>query len=668
MAGTSGACAAAFAYAELLDLSLVGRAVAPHEAVLAVALAAAFGGGLGLALRAFITLVTRGRLAASGNTLIALAAGLAGALSVVAVGYAFARDLPPEERLGGILRFTATFSPVLGILTFSSVASWLRNRHIELRKAGALCWGFALLMAAAGFARIASPRWWLACSLLGALPLLLTCLRFPRASIALNVVALSVALAGTWPRVVPSNSAAAPVRAVPGSAVVIVLDTVRADALGAYGAAGNPTPAFDALATQGVLYEQAIAPASWTLPVHVSLFTGLVPRTHGVGQHSMRRLGDEVTTLAEELQNRGFETAAFSGNSWLRVGNLFQGFERRMSTHFLPRDRLGLAALMRYSGCGFDRWIDKGGSETLEGLAAWLGERDPARPFFLFVNLYEAHDPYLPPARHRRGSLRDRVDALRSVRRFDAIQWHKAGPRPPAEIRALRSLYDGAVRFQDEQLGALFELLRSRVDLRTAAVFITSDHGENFGEGERWQHTLDVNDTLIRVPLVLVAPGHQIAGARNAEQHNLLDVNQTLRAWTGLSPSGEGHDLLARSPQSWPLVVSEYVPNSAAMAAARGRRTSKPEAVDWPARTVRSGDWKLTTWGSGSLELFDLVRDPLELRDVSAENPERVAALRAALDAWLSAYPERLPADPRTRRGAELDDDVREQLRALGYL
>ena len=167
--------------------------------------------------------------------------------------------------------------------------------------------------------------------------------------------------------------------AEPPSILLVVIVTLRADAVSAYGEVVGTTPAFDALAAAGQRYTRAYAPAPWTLPSHASLLSGLDVATHGVGLGGRVVLGEEIETLAERLRGAGYQTAAFSENALVSGAFGFdQGFD-----HFAVRTAEDQLA------AGRKLMIDV---ET--EVAAWLEARDPGRPFFIFVNLYDPHEPY----------------------------------------------------------------------------------------------------------------------------------------------------------------------------------------------------------------------------------------------------------------------------------
>jgi arylsulfatase A-like enzyme len=409
-----------------------------------------------------------------------------------------------------------------------------------------------------------------------------------------------------------------------------------------------------------------ISPSPWTVPSHASIFTGLYPRTHGCWFGNQRWLHDDVVTLAERFKEAGYETAAFVSNGYLFVTNLLQGFEVQQKA-FGDYDKLVLTRVMRYTGVGFEQWIDKGSAETVGSVDAWLRNRDPNRPFLLFVNLFEAHDPYHPPIRDRAlppGATN--LDAIRATRRFEFASWHSLGRTVGKHEDVIRALYASEVRYQDRLLGQIMRVIEGHVHLDDLVLVITSDHGENLGEGGRWGHLFAVNDALIRVPLIIRSPARFPAGKRESGAFQTIDIGSTLLELAGLNPGlGEGRTLVppARAPRD--RTFAEVYPDYFRIS--QLRVGFRPGLGDFrrPIRTIRHDGRKLVVWGSETARLYDLSPDPREELDIAQEEPEHVRELAARLEQWDAARPQRI-TDRESR--SPMDRATREQLRALGYL
>jgi arylsulfatase A-like enzyme len=466
-----------------------------------------------------------------------------------------------------------------------------------------------------------------------------------RAARARGVVAALASLAGLL--------ACAPEPDPPPNLVLIVIDTARADHFSSYGYPRQTTPRFDAFARQGVRFERAYSTSTWTLPAHASLFTGLLPATHGATQQRTR-LDGELETLAELVAARGYRTASFSNNAWIsRTTGMAQGFD-----HVDPR------------------WRDKSRPErdglphpTNRAIFAWL-DAQPGGPFFLFVNFMEPHWPFRPPPAWRARFVRG--DPPRGRRRragFPAVRWYSGKIHPSEPLLSLRAdLYDADLAYADAALGELLDGLAARDLLDASVVVVTADHGENLGDRGHQGHSFALYDSTVRVPLAIRRPGGE-SGRVRTDPVQLPDVAVTLAAAAGVAfadPRVVGRDLSAGPlPESRPLVAQYAYPatflarfpadETVQRAIARYRREL---------RALRVGDEKLIWASDGDHELYDLAADPVEARDRSADDPARVRALEAELEALLGSL-ERAPTPDEP---GPLDEDVLENLRAVGYV
>ncbi|HUG53506.1 MAG TPA: sulfatase-like hydrolase/transferase [Vicinamibacteria bacterium] len=287
------------------------------------------------------------------------------------------------------------------------------------------------------------------------------------------------------------GEAPAPAPAPPRSVLLVTVDTLRADRLGAYGDARARTPVLDGLAAAGTLFENAYTPAPLTLPAHASLMTGLVPPAHGVRGNGTFALGPGIPTLAEVMRARGLATAAFVGGFPLvRRFGLARGFD-----HY--DDAMGKPA-----GVGYDL-AERRADAVVGSARAWLAGRPG--PVFVWVHVFDPHAPYDPPP-----AFRD--------------------PDP----------YRGEVAATDAALGELMRAWDARAE--PSLVVVTSDHGEAFGEHGEESHSLFVYDTTLRVPLLVRGPGWP-AGGRRAPAVGLVDVPATIVEAMGPGPGLPGRSL-----------------------------------------------------------------------------------------------------------------------------
>ena len=429
--------------------------------------------------------------------------------------------------------------------------------------------------------------------------------------------------------------------------LLVSLDTVRADHLSVYGYPRPTTPALEALAAKGVVFEQAIAASTQTSPSHGSFFTGLDPHVHGSEVNGVP-IREDVATLAEVLAAAGYQTGAFVSGYPMKadVSGLDRGF-----------------------GVYDDRFEGKrrDGRATMERLVAWLQGRDPDRPFFAFLHFYDAHGPYLPPSGY---PVRFRSEGPpRPAERIPRYQLlHDRAGDPLRDLNGYVDRYDTLIRYQDDLLAWLV----GELDPARTVVVVVADHGETLGE-RYWMldHGGQVFDEQVRIPWIVAAPG--LEPRRVDALVRGADLMPTVAALAGVAlPDGLAETLAGRD--LGPLLAGTetrrargegYAFSTAlpfeARHADRGYRLTRER----PILSLRTSRWKLISYpcagGPPCLELYDLASDPGELRNVAAEEPEIRDRMAATIEAWYGDGSEL--ADP-----ASLDPEVREQLRSLGYL
>jgi arylsulfatase A-like enzyme len=416
--------------------------------------------------------------------------------------------------------------------------------------------------------------------------------------------------------------------------VLVTIDTLRADHVSAYGYPRPTTPNLDALAAAGARFEAAYAVSSTTLPSHATLFTSRDPGEHGVLKNGWP-LPDDVPTLAEAFRAAGYETAAFVSSFVVeRRFGLARGFDH-YDDEFGGADHS--SPIQSWEGHTLDAPYDRRGAETTARALAWLAARDASRPFFLWVHYFDPHSPYDPPEPHRT--------------RFLASE--------PADARAHTvDLYDGDVHYADHELGRLLRTLAPHAPL----TIVTSDHGEGLWDHGVLEHGVFLYEEMVRVPLVVHWPGRIAPGTRIGGLAAHVDVVPTLAGLLGRTLLGEprGRDL---SPQ----LLGRAEPDPA-RAVHLQRRHYEPTRkghlrIAGPKHAIRQGDWKLILSPAElGMELFDLARDPGELHNLAGLHPQRTSRLHAELAAWQARQGTRSAAP------AEVAPEVRERLRALGYV
>ena len=295
----------------------------------------------------------------------------------------------------------------------------------------------------------------------------------------------------------------------PPDVLLVTIDTLRADALGAYGATDTLTPNIDHLAEKGVVYEAATTPMPLTQPAHASILTGLYPDQHGVlTNHQV--LPDTVVTLAEMLRGVGYQTAGFTGVRFLnRQAGLAQGFD----TFNGPVKKRAPRA-----------------KEVIDRATAWLRCADPEAPILLWVHVYDPHQPYNPPRNHRR-DLDPKMEE-----RFPDIRWkvlnrvaQENDSDVPADVyRLALDYYRFEVEYTDYWVGRLLKNFNRMRASRRSLVVLTSDHGECFENGFYFEHADCLNEEALQVPLIVRYPGWTGAGVRVGRRVSNLDIAPTV--------------------------------------------------------------------------------------------------------------------------------------------
>jgi arylsulfatase A-like enzyme len=403
--------------------------------------------------------------------------------------------------------------------------------------------------------------------------------------------------------------------------LLLVMDTTRADRCSFNGYERPTTPRLAEFAADATVFTEAWSPAGWTGPAHASLFTGLRPEHHGFSGGSRYHLGLEPPTLAEILAKAGWSTGAFSNNAMVSP-------EFGLTRGFTSVDPGPLRSPRKYP------WAH----ETHALAATWAeAESRAGRPFFLFINDMEPHEPYTPDADEQARFVRGDPgpEELATARRFgfaDTVRYTlRLEEKSPREIGLLSDLYDAEIATLDREIGVLLDRLRKTGILDDTIVVIAGDHGEYFGE----HHVLE-HGPLYRagrhVPLLVRYPGTFDGGRRVASVVRLEDVMPTVLqlcrqtappALDGASLAANLDGRISRAFEGEePTVrsrVESLVPGVNGSPMARG------------ARAVFDGRFHYVEYSDGAHELYDVSRDPREADDCSAREPAEVTRLRALL-------------------------------------
>lgn len=393
--------------------------------------------------------------------------------------------------------------------------------------------------------------------------------------------------------------------------VLITIDTLRADRVGAYGYAKARTPNLDGLAASGVRFERAFSPVPITLPSHSCMLTGTYPMRNGMHDFSANALDPAQPTLATVLKAQGYATGAVVGAAVLdRRFGLNNGFD------------------FYYDNFDFNRMLEtnldameRPGNLVMDQALAWL-RKNSSRRFFLWVHLYDPHHPYNPPAPYN---------------------------------TQLADPYDGEIAFADAQVGRLLRYLKLGGLLPNTIIVLAGDHGEGLGEHAEKTHGFFIYNSTLQVPLLMKLPAGAVAGKKLvSDAVSLVDVMptilETLRIplpsqvqGRSLLPLLKGKDEVEASP----LYAESYLPRL---------------HFNWSElRGIQSGNYRLID--GPKPELYDLSRDPGEMQNLYQQKPAVAEELRAHLGGVIQKY----SAGGESAQQTSLDPAMAERLQALGY-
>ncbi len=394
----------------------------------------------------------------------------------------------------------------------------------------------------------------------------------------------------------------------PPNVLLITIDTVRADRLGAYGYAEAATPVLDRLSREGVRFTDATTQAPLTAPAHAALLTGVYPARIGVRDNATTPVPDSATTAAELFKSRGYRTGGFVG-AFILTGpyGFAQGFD------LFDADFAGFSD-------GLKLQVQRRGDAVVDAALEWLAIAG-TQPFFGWVHLYDAHAPYDPP--------------------------------PPFAARFKSSPYDGEIAYVDACIGRLVAALERSGRLDRTLVAVVGDHGESLGDHGEQEHGMFLYESVLHIPWIMRLPGAAHAGTIVREQVRAIDVLPTLTALAGVPmPHVDGESVagvVAGKPRRDP-------PSSYA-------ETYYPKwHYGWSElRSVRGDRWKYID--APKQEAYDLRTDPTERRNVASARGPLVAGLRGELARIASGLGAEATIEP-----PKPDADTLARLRSLGYV
>jgi arylsulfatase A-like enzyme len=465
--------------------------------------------------------------------------------------------------------------------------------------------------------------------------------------------------------------------------IFVLIDTLRADRLSCCGYGKRTSPNIDSLARSGLLFENAIVSAPWTLPSHASLFTGLFPGEHGATDENLH-LRQDLPTLAELLGDAGYFTAAYAtDNGWLSDDtSLMRGFGHFYgSTYQKPPRMLGSRLLRKI------RWkvrttlkLDTQHHLThaLDAVEGYLNVyRQKGEPLFFFLHVMETHMPYRPSERSMRRFGLDKVDPGQIKYLQDKFREYRAAPEKMAkeQLKILSGLYDACVATVDSRLGRLFRLVRKRLHRDNTVLVITSDHGEQLGEHGLLNHWMSLYDVLLRVPLIIYGPGvldgQQII-KKQVQQHNLFHTLLDLGCYSGDKVNGEeirAKSFLEMAAGRSPFPEYTFAQQAYAKMTLEHIKKYNPsfenETLVSPKQAVRTDKYKFIKYGTGLEELFNIESDKGETKNIIGENQKIADKMRSRLEKMSvlgkggGDQPDRL---------SDFDPEIIRRLEDLGYI
>ncbi len=480
--------------------------------------------------------------------------------------------------------------------------------------------------------------WELPDAMAGIIQLNLTAVPFQNTAPSTGVLVLEQPLLRLWKSEAEERTELERLTIKPHPNVLLyIVDTVRADHIGLYGYEPEISPRVDAFADRSIAFMDAVAQTPWTRASVASILTGLYPDNHHTNTGD-EKLAKEFVTLAEVLSEKGYETAALVTNGNLAPEfDLGQGFQ----TYVHLKER------------GVE--VHRRAAELHEEAISWLDERSKERPFFLYLHATDPHAPYTPPFEYQEEFAPNlRYPEARSLEVIAGL--FKGERQADDDLRNdLISLYDAEIAYWDHEFGNLLDHLENAGLADNTIVVLVSDHGEEFAEHGRWQHSTSVHSELIQVPFVIRLPLEWGAGTQVTSPVQHVDIFPTLLDLLGISGEEVKVQLDGRS------LVSDITGAEVAVTDVRSSLRTRSRII---ADCVVGSRFKLIRhWSDNeptSHLLFDRAHDPGELRDIARHNPIAVEFFRRQLSS--------VAIDPGSLPRAEMESETRDALKALGYI
>ena len=467
-------------------------------------------------------------------------------------------------------------------------------------------------------------------------------------------------------------ASASPIEGKP-NILLILMDTTRADRFTSYGNPRNTTPHIDRFAREGKLFKNALSTSNWTLSSHASLFTGLYPSAHGTG-YSDPFLMPNIPVLSEILSKNGYRTLSLYDNALVgKLTLLDRGFDKAIGLEIDQKTALTLERLWERV---LHNDVGVKAPRTVDMALKWIeASKDSGLPYFAFVHFNDVHLPYTPRKPYIDEFLKEvdmkqvHLSNVRKVNSQIAFSKYVDGSidLSPSDFNYLKALYDSEIRYVDELIERLVSTLERRGDLKNTLVIITADHGENLGEHKLMSHRHSLYNTVLHIPLILWYPGKIQAGVEEAEV-SLVDILPTVLSFTGLE------DQIPEGVQGINILASK-IPSRNVFAQSRGwAKMFQEDAKGWASSDISNNaeaifdeNWKFIWSATGNHGLYDLSRDPQELKNLVEEFPEKADELKAKLDAWLTSSRAYTVVRNKLKKEEE-EKKLKAALKSMGYL
>jgi arylsulfatase A-like enzyme len=476
--------------------------------------------------------------------------------------------------------------------------------------------------------------------------------------------------------------------------LIISVDSMRADHLSVYGYEKETSPNLDSLALDGILYENAFAPANWTGASVASILTGLYPTSHGY-TNARYFLDSDVTTVASVLQQNGYFTICFSNNMYISPQTgLDQGFmdfryqgkpeklpgtsplrkkkslSRGIKTLLSTRVKSLMKDVIDYKRTEKSLSRDDGAFKTEQSLFQWLNQHPSDKPFFAYIHYQEPHSIYFPPFPFRRRFFSGSWLSESTFREFDHIGYY-AGKLTLNEeqIGHYKELYDGEIAYLDWRLGRLFDFLRHKKIYDQTLIAVTADHGENMGEKGHFWHAFCLYDPLIRIPLIVRYPEWFTPSSRVQDLVQSNDIVPTCYEGLGIDwqyrDQRQGQSFLTGSRRSEVLTEADNPEKMVDRWLKRRSDIPKGEFGHFlkDLRSIRTNDEKYIHASDGYHEFYDLKADPAESKNIYDSTDQRIISFDQKLKEWIGT------CTPHVAKSDQpgFDKDTWEKLKMLGY-